>query len=87
VHDNFFDLGGHSLLLVRLHERVRESFGSDLSLVDIFARPTVTDLAAFLASSSGRGSELSAADARALKQREILKRKKQAAKSRQNGSA
>ncbi|WP_438036960.1 amino acid adenylation domain-containing protein [Sorangium sp. So ce204] len=87
VQDNFFDLGGHSLLLMRLHERVRESFGSDLSIVDLFARPTVTDLAAFLASGSGGGSDLSEADARALKQREILKRKKQAAKSRQNGSA
>ncbi|MGK4005258.1 amino acid adenylation domain-containing protein [Sorangium sp. So ce1036] len=104
VHDNFFDLGGHSLLLTRLHERVRESFGSDLSITDLFARPTVIDLAAFLASSSrdgesgggdgggsgggdGGGSELSEADARALKQRAILKRKKQVAKSRQNGSA
>ncbi|XXY19116.1 amino acid adenylation domain-containing protein [Sorangium sp. So ce216] len=89
VQDNFFDLGGHSLLLMRLHERVRESFGSDLSIVDLFARPTITDLAAFLASGSGSGggSDLSEADARALKQREILKRKKQAAKSRQNGSA
>lgn len=86
VHDNFFDLGGHSLLLVRLHERVRESFGSDVAIVDLFARPTVAELAAFLARQSGRGSDLSEADARALKQREILKRKKQAAKSRQNGS-
>ncbi|WP_437669410.1 amino acid adenylation domain-containing protein [Sorangium sp. So ce131] len=90
VHDNFFDLGGHSLLLMRLHERIRDAFGSDLSIVDLFARPTITALAAFLASGGGAGgerNEISEADARAMKQREILKRKKLAAKSRQHGSA
>jgi acyl-CoA synthetase (AMP-forming)/AMP-acid ligase II len=88
VHDNFFDLGGHSLLLMRLHERIRDSFGTNLTIIDIFARPTINDLAAFL-SSSGSESDLSEADARARKQRETLKRKKQAAaaKSKQHGSA
>jgi aryl carrier-like protein len=89
VYDNFFDLGGHSLLLMRLHERIRESFDRDVSIIDLFARPTINDLAAFLAS-GGDESDLSDADARARKQREILKRKKQAAaraKSKPRGSA
>jgi acyl-coenzyme A synthetase/AMP-(fatty) acid ligase/aryl carrier-like protein len=89
VHDNFFDLGGHSLLLMRLHERIRESFSRDVSIIDIFARPTINDLASFLASGGGE-SDLSDADARARKQREILKRKKQAAaqaKSKPHGSS
>lgn len=89
VHDNFFDLGGHSLLLMRLHERIRDAFSSDLTMIDIFARPTISDLAMFL-SSDRREDDLSAADARARKQRETLKRKKQAAaqaKSKQYGPA
>ena len=89
VHDNFFDLGGHSLLLMRLHERVRESLGSGLSIIDLFARPTINDLAAFLASGGGE-SNLADVDTRARKQRDILKRKKQAAaqaKSKPHGSA
>lgn len=89
VHDNFFDLGGHSLLLMRLHERIRDAFSSDLTMIDIFARPTISDLAMFL-SSDRREDDLSAADARARKQRETLKRKKLAAaqaKSKQYGPA
>ncbi len=45
VHDNFFDLGGHSLLVVRLHERVCETLGADLSVTDLFRFPTVSTLA------------------------------------------
>ena len=89
IHDNFFDLGGHSLILMRLHERIRESLGSNLSIVDIFARPTIGELATFLSIGDG-GGNFSEADARARKQREILKRKKQTAaqaKSKPHGSA
>jgi acyl carrier protein len=43
--DNFFDLGGHSLLLVRVHGRLREAFRTTLSLVDLFRFPTIRLLA------------------------------------------
>jgi acyl carrier protein len=52
VHDNFFDLGGHSLLLVRLHMKLRESFGSSLTITDLFRFPTVGALAAHLSANS-----------------------------------
>jgi aryl carrier-like protein len=46
LDDNFFDLGGHSLLLVRVHERLRQLFpGEDLSVVELFEHPTVRSLA------------------------------------------
>ncbi|MFS8070614.1 MAG: beta-ketoacyl synthase N-terminal-like domain-containing protein, partial [Byssovorax sp.] len=45
IHDNFFDLGGHSLLMVRVHSRLRERFGGDLALVDLFSHPTIESLA------------------------------------------
>ena len=46
VDDSFFDLGGHSLLLARVHTRLREAFpGLDLALVDLFRYPTVGALA------------------------------------------
>jgi FkbH-like protein len=35
--DNFFDLGGHSLLVVLLIVRVRETFGVDLAIDDVYA--------------------------------------------------
>lgn len=45
VHDSFFDLGGHSLLMTQLLVRVRETFQTDLSLSRLFATPTIAGLA------------------------------------------
>lgn len=41
VHDNFFDLGGHSLLLMQLHGKLNEKFQTDISLVELFEYSTV----------------------------------------------
>jgi amino acid adenylation domain-containing protein len=46
--DNFFDLGGHSLLLVRVHGRLKKLLGREVPIVDLFAHPTVSSLAAYL---------------------------------------
>jgi amino acid adenylation domain-containing protein len=48
VHDNFFDRGGHSLLLVRVLGALRARFGSGVPLVDLFRFPTVASLAEHL---------------------------------------
>ncbi|MBP8823678.1 MAG: amino acid adenylation domain-containing protein [Flavobacteriales bacterium] len=45
VHDNFFDLGGHSLIGIQLLARVEERFGKRLPLNSLFQAPTVAALA------------------------------------------
>ncbi|HEX7239875.1 MAG TPA: amino acid adenylation domain-containing protein, partial [Longimicrobiaceae bacterium] len=45
ANDNFFDLGGHSLLVVQLHSRLRERLAPDLTVADLFGVRTLADLA------------------------------------------
>jgi polyketide synthase PksJ len=47
-HDNFFDLGGHSLLLIQVQGRLRKALEREIELVDLFRHPTVAAMAAFL---------------------------------------
>ena len=53
VHDDFFDLGGHSVLAVRLMARVAERFGRKLPMATLFEARTVAALADVLRRSEG----------------------------------
>jgi amino acid adenylation domain-containing protein len=46
--DNFFDLGGHSLLMTLLRARLQQALGVDLAMLDVFNHPTVRTLTARL---------------------------------------
>ncbi len=49
VHDNFFDIGGHSLLGMMLVSRVKEVFNVEVGLRVLFESPTVAEFASALA--------------------------------------
>src|SRR6185312_1739672 len=49
VHDNFFDLGGNSLMAIRIISRLKAELGVDVSEVSIFEGPTIASLALLLA--------------------------------------
>ena len=48
AHDNFFDLGGHSLLLVQVQSRLERAVGQPVPLVTLLQHPTVGSLARWL---------------------------------------
>ena len=57
--DNFFDLGGHSLLVVQVQRRLRAATGREVSITDMFRLPTIRALAAHL---GGNGSLTAVSD-------------------------
>ena len=48
MEENFFDLGGHSFLLIQVQQRVEEFLGRELPVVELFRFPTIRTLAASL---------------------------------------
>ncbi len=63
VRENFFDVGGHSLLLIQVQERIRAQLGAEISVAELFKYPTVQGLASFLGDGE-HGDKLRQSDAR-----------------------
>lgn len=47
-HDNFFDIGGHSLQMAQIHTALQSHFPQPIALIDLFTYPTVSSLAKFI---------------------------------------
>lgn len=48
IDERFFDLGGNSLLAIKLRHRIEQTFDINISVTEIFSYPTVRDMAKFL---------------------------------------
>jgi acyl-coenzyme A synthetase/AMP-(fatty) acid ligase len=68
LHDNFFDVGGHSLLLAKLHAGLKNEFGVDVGLVELFQRTTVALQADRLSVAPRAEDLIKRAQARAIRQ-------------------
>ncbi|MER7550016.1 SDR family NAD(P)-dependent oxidoreductase [Streptomyces anulatus] len=75
-HDNFFDLGGHSLHLARVHNLLEADLGRDFSMVDLFRHPTVASLAAFLETPAAPSRTKAAAQTRADRRQSARNRRR-----------
>jgi acyl carrier protein len=52
IQDNFFDLGGHSLLLAKVHTKLQKEISADVSMLELFQYPTIGSLAEYLSQNS-----------------------------------
>jgi acyl carrier protein len=53
LNDNFFDLGGDSLRMIRVHGKLQETLGREVPLLELFKYPTILSLARNLISDGG----------------------------------
>jgi amino acid adenylation domain-containing protein len=76
IHDNFFDLGGHSLLLAAVQNKLAREFHREIKSVDVYRHPTISALAKCLDDVEAEQRPLKQAQERARKQREMLQRRR-----------
>ena len=77
VGDNFFDLGGDSLLLARVHLQLRDKLKVDVPITDLFEFPTVRSLGRHLGKQSSAHPSIVDAHLRAQKQRAAFARRQE----------
>jgi aryl carrier-like protein len=84
VEENFFDLGGHSLMAVRVAERVSREVGREVRVVKLFEHPTIRRLAAEMEeearqeSAVEEGGQVAGSEQWAAKRRQALRRQREA---------
>jgi hypothetical protein len=77
TQDNFFDIGGHSLLTVRVHARLRAALTQPLSLTDLFRFPTIRALAQHLGAAGPAANVIEESVDRAdLRRQSMLRRRR-----------
>jgi amino acid adenylation domain-containing protein len=72
VHHNFFDAGGHSLLMVQVHNKLTELFDKQISIVDMFAKPTISALAEYFSQTNGHKPTFDKVMDRAARRRQAV---------------
>jgi acyl-coenzyme A synthetase/AMP-(fatty) acid ligase len=75
TEDNFFDVGGHSLLVVRMHRRLRDLLPHPVTLTDLYRFPTIRSLTEFLTRSGAVPNLKDGAD-RGERRREMNERRR-----------
>ncbi|MBD2677466.1 MULTISPECIES: non-ribosomal peptide synthetase [Nostoc] len=77
IHDNFFDLGGHSLLMLQINHKLRAILQRDISVVTMFQNPTIHSLAEYLSQTINHKLSFEKIGDRVQKQKEALHKQKQ----------
>lgn len=86
INDNFFEIGGHSLAMVKLHAALQETLKTEFSVVELFQYPTIASQALFLSTDKQEESALRDAETRAERQRNHMAEQRQRMRNRRDVS-
>ncbi|HEX6097853.1 MAG TPA: amino acid adenylation domain-containing protein [Thermoanaerobaculia bacterium] len=86
IDDNFFEAGGHSLLLAQVQHRIAVALGCTVAIAELFEFPTIRTLAAHLDAQRGGGVPSETASVRAATRRAMLDRTR-TARLREGGAS
>ncbi len=76
VHENFFEAGGSSMLLIRLRARLRQALKREIATVTLFNNPTIHDLACHLSAGPAQRDTFPAKDPSQLARRRQARRER-----------
>jgi aryl carrier-like protein len=82
LHDNFFDLGGHSIRMIEANGKLKLALNRELSVVDMFRHPTVSAMAEFLSAEPSGEIEFAENVERAGARRANMKRQREVRKKK-----
>ncbi len=72
LDQNFFDLGGTSMQLMRVHAALEQELGRSIDVVSVFEHPKIRSLARFLEKAPDSLQETATAQSRAARQKEVM---------------
>jgi acyl carrier protein len=75
IHQNFFDLGGTSIHMVQILNKVRTAFAREIPVTEIFRHPTISSLAGYLSEGEDCEPTVAHGDERASQRRAALARR------------
>ena len=81
-HSNFFDLGGHSLILIKVQSKLQAAFAADIELIELFQYPTVASLAKHLSRQKDDGSSIQQNTNYAEIRQELIQRRRESGNRR-----
>ncbi|MEG3959207.1 amino acid adenylation domain-containing protein [Microcoleus sp. herbarium2] len=76
IHDNFFDLGGHSLLVVQVHRKLQEILERSFLLTEMFKYPTISSLVEYLVPKQAERTPVQQSQKRLEMRRKSIERRK-----------
>jgi acyl carrier protein len=76
INDNFFDLGGNSLLMARVHNELRQVFRKEISMVEMFNSTTISSLTSYLTRAGVEQLNFESASQRARLQKGAIGKRK-----------